>query len=85
MASYRVFLSRSAERELRAVPKADLRRIERRIRGLAGDPFPSGCQKLAGAEGWRLRQGDWRVVYVVDAPARRVVVVKVGNRREVYR
>ncbi len=85
MASYNVHLSRSAERELRGVPPPDLMRIWRRIRALEGDPRPPGCMKLAGAEGYRIRQGDWRVVYLVDDTVRRVDVVKIGHRREIYR
>lgn len=85
MVSYRVLLARSAERELRRVPGPDLPRLVRRIAALGGEPRPGGCMKLSGVEGWRIRQGDWRVVYQIDDAAREVRVVKVGHRREVYR
>ncbi len=84
MVSYSVHLSRSAERELRRVPPPDLARIWQRIRALEGDPRPPGHRKLAGAEGYRIRQGDWRVIYLVDDAAREGRIVKVGHRREVY-
>ena len=85
MASYSLRIIRSAERELRAIAEADVARILNRIQSLADDPGPLGCMKLSGAEGWRIRQGDWRVVYRVDDAAREVLVGKVGHRREVYR
>lgn len=53
--------------------------------GLATNPRPSGCQKLSGREAWRVRVGDNRVVYEIDDPARRVLVVHIGHRRDVYR
>jgi mRNA interferase RelE/StbE len=85
MASYSVFLKRTAEKELRALPKADIERVVRRIRSLAAEPRPAGCEKLSGEEKFRIRQGNWRVVYEVDDAAGRVEVVKIGHRREVYR
>ena len=83
--SYSVVVKRSAERELRAVPQRDLSRLVARIRGLAEDPRPPGGEKLSGHDRYRLRQGDYRVVYAVDDEQRIVEVVKVGHRREVYR
>lgn len=83
--SYSVLIRRSAERELRAVPKRDLARVAARIRGLADDPRPPGSEKLSGQDRYRIRQGDYRVVYSVDDGERLVDVVKIGHRREVYR
>ena len=87
MARYRVSIKRSAARELEAVaPKDDRRRLVARIEGLSGNPRPAGCEKLAGyADRYRVRQGNYRVVYTVDDVERVVVVFKVGHRREVYR
>ena len=84
-ASYSVVLKTSAERELRVLPKEDLRRVVDRIRGLAHNPRPAGHEKLTGQERYRIRQGDYRVVYAIDDEARIVEVVKLGHRREVYR
>lgn len=83
--SYSVVVKRSAERELQAVPKRDLGRVVVRIRGLADDPRPPGSERLSGQDRYRLRQGDYRVVYAVDDEQRIVEVVKIGHRREVYR
>ncbi len=83
--SYSLVIKKSAERELRTVPKPDLRRITERMRGLAQDPRPAGSEKLSGQDRYRVRQGDYRIVYAVDDETRTVQVVKVGHRREVYR
>ena len=83
--SYSLVIKKSAERELRALPKADVRRVTERIRGLAHNPRPPGNEKLSGQERYRIRQGDYRIVYAVDDERRVVEIVKVGHRREVYR
>jgi mRNA interferase RelE/StbE len=83
--SYSLVIKKSAERELRALPKTDLRRITERIRGLAHDPRPPGNEKLSGQDRYRIRQGDYRVVYRVDDGRRTIEVVKIGHRREIYR
>ena len=85
MASYSVFIKPSAAKELEAVPLRDRRRLVGRIRRLAADPRPPGCEKLTGAERYRIRQGPWRVLYAIADALVTVVVVKVGHRREVYR
>jgi len=83
--SYSLIIKKSAERELRTLPKPDLRRVTERLRGLAQDPRPTGSEKLSGHDRYRVRQGDYRIVYAVDDETRTVQVVKVGHRREVYR
>jgi len=83
--SYSLVIKKSAERELRTIPKPDLRRVTERMRGLAQDPRPTGSEKLSGHDRYRVRQGDYRIVYAVDDETRTVQVVKVGHRREVYR
>lgn len=85
MAAYKLLIKQSAAKELEAVPEKDRQRIVERIRGLADEPRPLGCQKLSGEEKYRLRQGDYRVVYLIEDGAQAVVVFKVGHRRDVYR
>lgn len=85
MASYRVLLKRSAAKDLEALPLQERRRVVRRIQGLASEPRPAGCEKLSGQEKFRLRQGDYRILYAVDDPEAEVTVVKIGHRRDVYR
>ena len=66
--------------------KRDRQRVVRRIAALATEPRPCGCEKLTGATSvYRVRQGHYRIVYLVDDAARTVDVLKVGHRREVYR
>jgi mRNA interferase RelE/StbE len=83
VASYRVFIKPSAAKELEAVPLGDRRRLVVRIERLGADPRPPGCEKLTGAERYRIRQGAWRVLYTVEGEIVTVVVVKIGHRREV--
>ena len=85
MASYSLLIKPSAIKELAALPAKDRRKIVPRIEGLASEPRPRGCEKLSGLEQYRVRQGDYRVVYGVDDDARVVIVVKIGHRRDVYR
>ena len=85
MASYSLFLKRSAAKELEAVAAKDRRRIVDRIQDLAIEPRPLGVEKLSGAEKYRVRQGDYRVLYTIDDATHTVVVVKIGHRRDVYR
>lgn len=85
MASYSLFICRSAEKELLAAPKADRQRLIARIRKLASCPRPAGCEKLKGDISYRIRQGDYRIVYTIDDANRSLSVDKVGHHREVYR
>lgn len=85
MASYSLLIKPSAVKELEALPTKDRRKIVTRIEGLASEPRPHGCEKLSGLEQYRVRQGDYRVVYGVDDDAGVVLVVKIGHRRDVYR
>lgn len=85
MASYSLFIKKDAEKEIRALPKSDLKRIVQKIQSLSDNPRPEGCEKLKGEEGYRIRQGDYRVVYLIDDAERTVRIMRVGHRREIYR
>ena len=85
MASYNVLIKPSAVKELEAIPRKDRARIVTKIRALAGNPRPIGCQKLSGREQYRLRQGRYRIVYSVSDPDQTVLVVKIAHRCEAYR
>jgi mRNA interferase RelE/StbE len=82
---YRVYIKPSAAQELDDLPSKPRRAIARRIQNLAIDPRPPGCEKLSAQERYRLRQGQYRVVYAIDDEAKSVLVVKIGHRKEVYR
>ena len=85
MASYNLQIKRSAVKELESIPRKDRRRVVRRVQALSGDPRPPRAEKLKGAELYRVRQGDYRVLYEVADAAETVTVIKIGNRRDVYR
>ena len=84
MAKYRIEFKPSVWKDLDEIPKADRRRILKRIEKLSGDPRPAGSKKLAGSERYRVRQGVYRILYSIEDEQLVVVVVKVGHRREVY-
>lgn len=82
---YSLRVKKSAGKELRSLPKPGLKRIAAQIQNLSHNPRPHGCEKLAGEESYRIRQGDRRVVYSIDDGQKIVEVFKIGHRREVYR
>ena len=83
--SYRVALAASAEKELSGLPSKMIARMLQRIEGLAGSPRPADCKKLKGGDNeWRIRVGDYRIVYEIDDDAKAVDVTRIAHRREVY-
>ncbi|RJQ78546.1 MAG: type II toxin-antitoxin system RelE/ParE family toxin [Desulfobacteraceae bacterium] len=85
MGGYKIFFRESVWKELKKVPKADLKKILSRIEQLGNDPRPMGCEKLTGHELFRIRQGNYRIVYSIQDNELTVWVVKVGHRKDVYR
>ena len=86
MASYEIYFKPSVDKDLRALPKSVIVRVIERIEDLAEEPFPHGMTKLAGAERlYRLRVGDYCIVYEVDTPSRVITIHYIRHRREVYR
>ena len=85
MASYSLLIKPSAAKELESLPAKDRKRLATRIRSLTSEPRPTGTEKLSGQERFRLRQGNYRMLYSVDDDQLSVVIVKIGHRRDVYR
>ncbi len=85
MASYNVRVKRSAAKEIEALPPKERRWVVAKIQALASNPRPVGSEKLSGEDKYRLRQGDYRILYEIVDDELIVTVVKVGNRRDVYR
>ncbi len=85
MAQYRVIVRKSVSKDLKGIPKKDVRRILSAVKSLADDPRPSGTKKLSGQERYRLRRGNYRILYEIEDDRLIVCVVRVGNRRNVYR
>jgi len=83
---YQVLFAPAAERQLYRLPEAVQPRIVRAAEALANAPRPPGTRKLEGSRGrWRIRVGDYRIVYEIREEALLVLVVRVGHRRDVYR
>jgi mRNA interferase RelE/StbE len=85
MGRYRVVFRKSVAQDMRRIPDRDLRRILATIDSLSEDPRPAGIEKLSGQERYRVRQGDYRIIYEIKDEDVIVVVVKVGHRKDVYR
>lgn len=83
---YKIQFTKHAESQLTSLPKDEIKKISKRIDKLASDPFPPKCEKLEGEEGvYRVRQGDYRILYSVFDKKLIILVLKIGHRREVYR
>jgi mRNA interferase RelE/StbE len=82
---YRVTLTASAERELGDLSTNLIARIMPRLENLAFDPRPRGCKKLwGGYSEWRIRIGDYRVVYTIEESNKSVEITRIAHRRDVY-
>ena len=85
MASYEVLIKPSAAKELEGiVGRKDRQRVVARILALGKTPRPPGCLRLTGREGYRVRQGSFRILYEVDDAKQTVTVFRIGHRRDVY-
>jgi len=85
VAKYSLEIKQSAQKELDSLDDALFRRVDRKILALADNPRPAGCKKLRGyRDQWRIRVGDWRIVYSIDDAAKLVSIMRVAHRREVY-
>ena len=83
---YKIELTRAARRGLASLPKNIAKRLDDCILKLAENPYPTGCIKLEGSEDlWRVRIGNYRIIYQIEDNRLVVVVVKVGHRRDIYR
>ena len=82
---YAVYLKRSAEKDLESLPREVHRKIIKRLLALKANPRPPGAKKLGGSERYRIRAGDYRVLYTIDDTLQKIEVNAVGHRREVYR
>ncbi|MGH7783214.1 MAG: type II toxin-antitoxin system RelE family toxin [Candidatus Binatia bacterium] len=86
MAKYKLFFTETFYKALKIVPAKDIKRILSRVKRLADDPRPEGSQKLSGQpDRYRIRQGNYRIIYSVKDEQLVVIVVKVGHRREIYK
>jgi mRNA interferase RelE/StbE len=82
---WKVIVSRKAERSLRRLPKDLLQRLRQAIDGLATNPRPTGYKKLAGSDFYRIRVGDWRIIYTIEDDQLIVLIVTISPRGSAYR
>ena len=85
MANHELRFRKSVAKDLRSIPKRDVKRILTRINELAVDPRAQGCEKLSGMEHYRVRQGNFRIVYEIRDMVLVVVMVTVAHRKDIYR
>ncbi len=82
---YEIYLGRTAEKDLKKLDKTLFKRIIIRIKELSKNPHPRGCKKIVGSENdWRIRIGDYRIIYEIDESLKRVVVMRVKPRGSAY-
>ena len=86
MPEYRLFLKSSVQKELDDLSNPEFARIDKKIMALAVNPRPSGCKKLQGCGGdhWRLRVGDYRIIYIIDDIDCRIDITRIAHRKDVY-
>lgn len=86
MALYKIEINKKVrKKDLVAIPSKDVKRIVERIKKLAVDPFPIDAVQLKGRVEWRVRQGDYRILYVVNEEIITVYVIKIGHRKSIYK
>jgi mRNA interferase RelE/StbE len=85
MGKYKIYFKKSVWKDFQSIPKKDLKKILKVIESLSKDPRPSGCRKLSGRERYRLRWGEYRIIYSIQDDEMSVWIVKVGHRKDVYR
>lgn len=82
---YQIELRRRAQRALDRLPKTDFQAVIEAIKELAQTPRPRGVEKVKNTGLWRIRQGDYRIIYAIDDNQQIIIIVRVGHRREIYR
>ena len=86
MASYRIEVSATAEKQIRKLPRDEQMRVLRAIRPLANEPNPPGSRRVRGYDDvFRIRVGTYRVLYRVEGRRLLIIILKIGHRREIYR
>lgn len=82
--SYSISILRRAQKVLAVLPKSDYVKMRDAIRELADEPRPHGCRKLTGRDGWRIRVGNYRAIYEIDDENTSIVILDIGDRKDIY-
>jgi len=85
MEKYKIEIKESAVKEFNSIPKKDLKKIVQKIRPLSDNLRPNGCVRLSARERYRIRQGDYRILYSIENEILVVYAIKINHRKEVYR
>ena len=81
---YQVVIEKQVQKQMERIPEPDYSRVKAAINNLANDPRPHGCKKLKGRLGYRIRQGDYRIVYDINDRVLTVFIISADNRKDVY-
>ncbi len=82
--NYALLILRRAQKELANLDKTEYERVRDAVALLAENPRPNNCKKLVGREGWRIRVGNYRVIYEIDDTKKQITVLHIGHRRDIY-
>jgi mRNA interferase RelE/StbE len=85
MGAYSIYFKVSVKKDLRVIPDRDLKKILLRVKSLAVQPRPPGCEKLIDSGQYRIRQGRYRIVYLIQDNELTVWIIKIGHRKDIYR
>ncbi|MDX2255413.1 MAG: type II toxin-antitoxin system RelE/ParE family toxin [Pseudanabaenaceae cyanobacterium bins.39] len=83
--NYSITVKKTVSKTLANLQNEDYQRVRDVIRGLAENPRPSGCLKLTGRDAWRVRIGNYRVIYEINDIEKKIIVIDLGHRRDIYR
>jgi mRNA interferase RelE/StbE len=84
MAVYKVFIEKAVFKQLKNIPAKDYEKIIDSIAALANTPRPPGCKKLKGRSGYRIREGNYRIIYEINDKILTVIVIEAGDRKDIY-
>ena len=84
MANYKIIFKKSVAKDLRSIPNLDIKKILKRIELLTATPFPPASEKLSGQKYYRIRQGNYRIIYEVEDQCLCITIIKIGHRRDIY-
>ena len=83
--TYKISIRRKAQKQLAKIPFGDYKKVKTAIQDLAHDPRPPGSKKLKGRPGWRIRQGNFRVIYEIQDEQLIILVLDIGDRKDIYK
>jgi len=81
---YQVLIGKQAQKQLEKIPEPDYSRVKNSINDLENNPRPKGCKKLKGRSGYRIRQGNYRIIYDINDNVLTVIVLETGHRKDIY-